>query len=201
MSQQKFEIQNVDVCEVALVICHQAADIPESRRPHVLQDIWRRIFISGDSEIWRLEDFTDEEIRERLMNSWMCRAYAVIYKAEGQKDEWVLRPEDARCTMPAAMFKERFMSIGLLEGDYQKSQNKGISSQSNVDKNCEAMIRDYERENEELEIQIQDGQLVEKWALIKEIVKEELARAAGEIPSLGSQDMVMEDVEMEEDFA
>ncbi|KAK3818833.1 MAG: hypothetical protein J3Q66DRAFT_178778 [Benniella sp.] len=195
MSQQKFEIQNVDVCEVALGICHQAADIPESRRPHVLQDIWRRIFIS-DSEIWLLEDFTDEEIRERLMNSWMCRAYAVIYKAEGQKDEWVLRPEDARCTMPAAMFKERFMSIGLLEGDYQKSLNKGISSQSNVDKNCEAMIRDYERENEELEFQIQDGQLVEKWALVKEIVREELARA-GETSSLGGQ----EDVEMEENFA
>ncbi|KAF9986486.1 hypothetical protein BGZ65_007457 [Modicella reniformis] len=203
MTQQTFEIENVDVCDAALGICLHAADIPENRRPHVLQDIWRRIFISGEDELWHLEDVTDVEARERLLHSWMCRAYAVIYRAEGQKNELMLRPEDAKCTVPAELFKDRFLNVGLLEGDYQKLLDKtggGISSQSSVDKNCEAMIQDYERENEELERRIQGGQLLQKWNRVKELVKEEATRAGG-IPSLEGQNLSMEDVEMEDSFA
>lgn len=215
MTQQNFEIEGVDVCDAALGICLHAADIPESRRPHVLQDIWRRIFISdqeADDAFWQLDSVPDEQARERLLNSWMCRAYAVIYRAEGSKDEWLLRPQDAKCTMPFDMFKERFMSIGLLQGDYQKlletRTGGGISSESNVDKNCEAMIRDYERENLELDRRIQEGQLLQKWNRVKEIVKEEAAREAQQSQSwaacagAGDGDVPMEDVEMEEeDFA
>ncbi|KAG0367944.1 hypothetical protein BC939DRAFT_506537 [Gamsiella multidivaricata] len=182
MTQQKPEIANIDVCDASLGICLHAADIPENRRPYVLQDIWRRIFIAGEDGYWKLEEVSDLEARERLLSSWMGRAYAVIYRAEGHKDELLLRPEDAKCSMPTELFRERFMSEG---------------GSSGAQKNIEAMIKDYERENRELEKRIREGQLLQKWSRVKEIVKEEAARAA----SAGADPSYMQDVEMSESFA
>ncbi|KAF9171289.1 hypothetical protein BGX21_010335 [Mortierella sp. AD011] len=195
MVQQKFEVENFDVVDVALNICLHSADIPQNRRPYVLQDIWRRIFIAGsdqDSVNWRLNEFTDLEVREKLMNTWMARAYSVIYRAEGLKDDLLLdRPQDAKCTMPAESFKERF------SGTFGRDQINRVDE--NLERNYKAMIRDYELENEELERRIRDGQLVEKWKLVQQIVKEEATSvAAGGVPSfgLGSQDVEMQDVEI-----
>ncbi|KAG0292552.1 hypothetical protein BGZ98_002539 [Dissophora globulifera] len=226
MTQQQFEVQNVDVCDAALGICLHASDIPENRRPHVLQDIWRRIFIAapsssrggddshrsstknhkhtlhhsgGEDVDWRLEDVGDLDARERLLNSWMARAYAVIYRADGQKDELMLRPEEARCTMPAELFKERFMNNLSNDGDSSAS----AAHHADVERHCQAMVRDYERENEELERRIRDGQLLQKWKRVKEIVKEEDAKAtaAEAAAAAGGHDALMadQDVEMEED--
>ncbi|KAG0019568.1 hypothetical protein BGZ80_005609 [Entomortierella chlamydospora] len=195
MVQQKFEVENFDVVDVALNICLHSADIPQNRRPYVLQDIWRRIFIAGpdqDSVNWRLNEFTDLEVREKLMNTWMARAYSVIYRAEGLKDDLLLdRPQDAKCTMPAESFKERF------SGAFGRDQTNSVDE--NLERNYKAMIRDYELENKELERRIRDGQLVEKWKLVQQIVKEEATGVvAGGVPSfgLGSQDVEMQDVEI-----
>ncbi|KAI8597958.1 hypothetical protein EDD21DRAFT_407202 [Dissophora ornata] len=190
MTQQKFEVEGVDVCDAALGICLHASDIPENRRPHVLEDIWRRIFtahsaVDNDADHhqdWRLEDVSDLEARERLLNSWMARAYAIIYRADGQKDELLLRPEDARCTMPAELFRERFMNL-----------NGDSDNEAELERTCNAMMKDYERENQELERQISQTQLLEKWKRVKEIVKEEAAAAAESASA--NQSIYMEDVE------
>ncbi|KAF8963468.1 hypothetical protein BGZ46_000959 [Entomortierella lignicola] len=191
MTQQKFEVENFDVVDVALNICLHSADIPQNRRPYVLQDIWRRIFIAGsdqESVYWKLEEFTDLEVRERLLNSWMGRAYTVIYRAEGLKDDLLLdRPQDAKCTMPAESFKERF------SGNFSPDQ-----SASDLEQSYKAMIKDYELENEELERRINVGQLVEKWRLVQQIVKDEATRTVPGNASygFGSQDVEMQDVDM-----
>ncbi|KAF9435504.1 hypothetical protein BGZ76_006163 [Entomortierella beljakovae] len=195
MVQQKSEIKNFDVVDVALNICLHSADIPQSRRPYVLQDIWRRIFIAGsdhDSIYWKLEDVTDLEARERLMTSWMSRAYSVIYRADGLKDDLLLdRPQEAKCTMPADLFKERF-------GGVRYAQDNQYSSNEDLEKNYKAMIQDYELENKELEKRIQNGQLVEKWKLIQQIVKEEAAgiNAVDASFTSNSQDVEMQEVEI-----
>ncbi|KAF9106726.1 hypothetical protein BGX27_009041 [Mortierella sp. AM989] len=189
MVQQKFEVENFDVVDVALNICLHSADIPQNRRPYVLQDIWRRIFIAGsdrESIYWKLGELSDVETRERLMASWMGRAYSIIYRAEGLKDDLLLNhPQDAKCTMPAESFKERFSGVFIRD-----QTTNGGSTNAELEKNYKAMMQDYELENEELEKRIREGQLVEKWNLVQQIVKEE---AAG---SGASQDVEMQDVEM-----
>ncbi|KAF9572882.1 hypothetical protein EC968_009366 [Mortierella alpina] len=191
--QQEREIEGIDVVDVSLGICLYAADIPESRRPYVLQDIWRRIYIAETREEadWNLEDVSDVEARERLLQTWMCRAYAVIYRAEGQKDELLLRPEQARCNMPEELFKQRFMSAG------ERTEKSG--SAKGMETKYKSMMKDYERENAELERRMREGQLVQKLERIKEIVKEEAASAASG-PALTRQEAVMQDVEMQEDL-
>ncbi|KAF9904795.1 hypothetical protein EC991_002299 [Linnemannia zychae] len=186
MLQKVQEINSVDVCGVALEICFQATDIPENRRPYVLQDIWRRVFIADEDFYWRLEDVSDFEARERLMASWICRAYAVIYHADGHKDEMLLRPQDAKCTMPDSLFRERCQEAGDLGEAELKTQ-------------YELMIQDYERENDELDKRIRQGQLLEKWQRIKMIVKEEREAAM----NLGSQDdaIMDQDVDVEMELA
>ncbi|KAK3834532.1 MAG: hypothetical protein J3R72DRAFT_452074 [Linnemannia gamsii] len=182
MLQQAQEINNMDVCGIALDICFQATDIPENRRPYVLQDIWRRVFIADKDAYWRLQDVSDLEARERLMASWMCRAYAVIHHADGHKDEMLLRPQDAKCTMPDNLFRER-------------CQETGGMSEAELKVQYELMIQDYERENDELDKRIREGQLLEKWQRVKMIVKEEREAAMN---FGGSQDVMMgEDTEMD----
>lgn len=182
MLQQAWEINNMDVCGVALDICFQATDIPENRRPYVLQDIWRRVFIADKDAYWRLEDVSDSEARERLMASWMCRAYAVIYHADGHKDEKMLRPQEAKCTMPGSLFRERCLTRSDSDGQ----------DEAELKTQYENLIQDYERENNELDKRIREGQLLEKWQRVKMIVKEERAAAM----NLGSQEAMMEDIEM-----
>jgi hypothetical protein len=182
MLQQAWEIKNMDVCDVALDICFQATDIPENRRPYVLQDIWRRIFIADKDAYWRLEDVSDEEARERLTASWICRAYAVIYHADGHKDEKMLRPQEARCTMPSSLFRERCLARS--DSDDQDEAELRVQ--------YENLIQDYERENSELDRRIREGQLLEKWQRVKMIVKEEREAAM----KLESQEAMMDDVEM-----
>ncbi|CAO3563968.1 unnamed protein product [Mortierella alpina] len=188
--QQEREIEGIDVVDASLGICLNAADIPESRRPYVLQDIWRRIYIAETREEadWNLEDVSDLEARERLLQTWMCRAYAVIYRAEGQKDELLLRPEQAKCNMPEDLFKQRFMSSGE-----RTEKTKGTETK------YKSMIKDYERENAELERRMREGQLLQKLERIKEIVKEEAANTArGSAPN--GHETLMQDVEMQEDL-
>lgn len=180
MLQQSTEINGTDVCGLALDICFQATDIPENRRPYVLQDIWRRIFIADKDAYWRLEDMSDSEARERLMASWMCRAYAVIFHADGHKDEMMLRPQEAKCTMPDNLFRERSLA-------------RGETDEAELKRRFESLIQDYELENDELDQRIREGQLLEKWQRVKIIVKEERVAA---MMTVGSQDAMMEDVEM-----
>ncbi|KAF9940281.1 hypothetical protein BGZ67_008048 [Mortierella alpina] len=191
--QQEREIEGIDIVDVSLGICLHAADIPESRRPYVLQDIWRRIYIAETREEadWHLEDVSDLEARERLLQTWMCRAYAVIYRAEGQKDELLLRPEQAKCNMPEELFKQRFMSTG------ERAEKSGLVK--GMETKYKSMIKDYERENAELERRMREGQLMQKLERIKDIVKEEAAGTApGSAPT--SQEALMQDVEMQEDL-
>ncbi|KAG0251050.1 hypothetical protein BG011_007880 [Mortierella polycephala] len=188
MLQQTFEIDNFDVSDVALGICLHAADIPESRRLHVLQDIWRRIYIADEDGYWRLEDMSDFEAREKLLGSWMCRAYGVIYRAEGHKDELLLRPEEATCDMPENLFRERFMA-GADQADTQRGDE--------IEKNYRGMIEDYQRENDELQRRIQEGQLQQKWERVKVIIKE-IATSTVPESVLLAEEALMEDVEMQE---
>ncbi|KAF9547897.1 hypothetical protein EC957_007624 [Mortierella hygrophila] len=180
MLQQATDINGTDVCGLALDICFQATDIPENRRPYVLQDIWRRIFIADKDAYWRLENVSELEARERLMASWVCRAYAVIFHADGHKDEMMLRPQEAKCTMPDNLFRERSLA-------------RGETDEAELRRRYEGLIQDYERENDELDQRIREGQLLEKWERVKMIVKEERAAA---MMALGSQDAMMEDAEM-----
>ncbi|KAI1311051.1 hypothetical protein EDD11_003558 [Mortierella claussenii] len=207
MLQQQAEIQNLDICDVALNICLHSSDIPQNRRPYVLQDIWRRVFIAGSVEnsYWKLEDVSDQEAREKLMGSWMCRAYAAVERGGRDDDLVLLRPQDARCTMPAELFKQRFSGGGsdvdMENGEDEEDANTDVAI--DVDRNYKAMIRDYGLENEELERRIRDGQLLEKWERVKQIVKEEAAQAAGGRGVWGdavvsaSQDTEMQDADME----
>ncbi|KAF9914924.1 hypothetical protein BX616_007284 [Lobosporangium transversale] len=193
MLQQKFEIQNLDICDVVLNICLHSSDIPENRRPYVLQDIWRRIFISGSVQdsYWKLEDMSEQEARDKLMNSWMCRAYAVVEQgSSGSRDDLVLlRPQDTKCTMPAELFKERFSAGMAVENEDDIAVD--------IDRNYKAMIRDYELENEELERRIHDGQLLEKWEQVKYIVKKEAVGSRAEAGSfLANQDVEMKDADL-----
>ncbi|KAF9426006.1 hypothetical protein BGZ94_007025 [Podila epigama] len=151
MVQQTREIENMDVVDVALGICMNAADIPENRRPYVLQDVWRRIFIADQDGYWKLSETNDFEAREKLMHSWMCRAYATIYRAEGAKDDRLLGPEQTKCNMPEDLFRQRFQRD---------------------DRSYKGMVQDYERENEELEKRLRQGDLMQKWRRVKEIVAE-----------------------------
>ncbi|KAG0213244.1 hypothetical protein BGX28_004817 [Mortierella sp. GBA30] len=190
MLQQQREIDGFDVIDVALGICLHADDIPESRRPYVLQDIWRRVYIADTVEDadWNLEDASDLETRERLMQTWMCRAYANIYRAQGRKDELLLQPEQAKSNMPEELFKQRFLNPG------EKSSN------NEVEKKYKFMIKDYECENTELERRIKEGQLNQKWERVKQIVKEQ---GTGMVPAsvLATEDALMDDIEMQEDMA
>ncbi|KAF9933143.1 hypothetical protein FBU30_006467 [Linnemannia zychae] len=177
MLQQAQEINTMDVFGVALGICFQATDIPENRRPYVLQDIWRRVFIADKDAYWRLDDVTELEAKEKLMSSWMCRAFAYIYEADGQKDEMLLRPQAAKCTMPDSLFRERCLA------------KDGVQDTTELKNVCEALIQDYERENDELDKRIREGELLEKWQRVKMIVKVEREAA------LANDGAMMEGVE------
>ncbi|KAF9094653.1 hypothetical protein BGX23_001822 [Mortierella sp. AD031] len=170
MLQQASVINSVDVCDIAIHICFQATDIPENRRPYVLQDIWRRIYIAEKDAYWRLEDVSDAEARQRLQESWMCHAYSVIYKAEGHNDERLLRPQAAKCTMAESLFRERCLARDR-RGEFE------VQDEADLKKRYEALAQDYERENNELDKRIREGQLLEKWQRVMLIVKEERAAA------------------------
>ncbi|KAG0053883.1 hypothetical protein BGZ83_000280 [Gryganskiella cystojenkinii] len=192
MLQQRRDIGNFDVCDVALLICLNAADIPESRRPYVLQDIWRRVFIADDElSRWKFESVSDSEARERLMATWMARAYILIYRSEGQKDDLLLRPEDTKCRMPKELFLERFQVA------HNKEAVEG-SDAVTAERNCQAMIQDYELENQELERRLQNDQLSQKWVRIKHTVKAEEANAAAALAGVRSSEFsnTVQDVEM-----
>ncbi|KAF9584965.1 hypothetical protein BGW38_004467 [Lunasporangiospora selenospora] len=193
MLQGTREIDNLDICDSALGICVNAADIPESRRLYVLQDIWRRIFIADADAFWQCEDVGDSEARDRLQATWMYRAFTIIYRAGGHKDEWMLRPEDAKGSMPESLFRQRFSARA---GETTEADEDERSSRSPVEEiDYRAIKKDIDLENEELERRINLGQLVRKWGLIKMLVKEEDVKAQreGSVSLLASQDR---DVEM-----
>jgi len=177
------DIGNFDVCDVALEICLHAADIPESRRPYVLQDIWRRIYIAEHNDLahWKFEEVTDPEARQKLLATWMARAYTLIYRAEGQKDDLLLRPEETKCRMPKELFMERFMAL-----------HEGREADE-AETNCQAMMHDYSLENEELENRLEKWQLSQKWSRIKTLVKTDETNAAAASSVFASQDIDMED--------
>ncbi|KAG0086184.1 hypothetical protein BGZ92_008350 [Podila epicladia] len=183
MVQQKREIENMDVADVALGICMNAADIPDNRRDQALADVWRRIYLDGSEEdaFWKLSETNDIEAREKLMHTWMARAYSSIYAAGGTKDDWLLDPEFGKCSLKEEVFRERF---------------QGGS------RSYKLMMQDYERENTELERRIRQGDLLKKWRRCKEIVVENAKEAERDLKeSLAEVEMQEEgrDVEMEED--
>ncbi|KAG0027832.1 hypothetical protein BGZ81_005242 [Podila clonocystis] len=183
MVQQKREIENMDVADVALGICMNAADIPDNRRDQALADVWRRIYLDGSEEdtCWKLSETNDIEAREKLMHTWMARAYSSIYAAGGAKDDWLLEPEFGKCSLKEEVFRERF---------------QGGS------RSYKLMMQDYERENTELERRIRHGDLLKKWRRCKEIVVENAKEAERDLRESLAEVEVQEegqDVEMVED--
>ncbi|KAF9320512.1 hypothetical protein BG003_005898 [Podila horticola] len=180
MVQQKREIENMDVADVALGICMNAADIPDNRRDQALADVWRRIYLDGSEEdaSWKLSETNDIEAREKLMHTWMARAYSSIYAAGGAKDDWLLEPEFGKCSLKEEVFRERFQAG---RGSYK------------------LMMQDYERENAELEKRIRQGDLLKKWRRCKEIVVENAKEAERDLREALTQVEGQGDVEMEDD--
>ncbi|KFH70998.1 hypothetical protein MVEG_03844 [Podila verticillata NRRL 6337] len=174
MVQQKREIENMDVVDVALGICVHAEDIPDNRRDQALADVWRRIYLTDEDAYWKLHETNDIEAREKLMHTWMARAYSLVYAAGGAKDDWMLEPELVKCSLKEDLFRERFQEG---PGGYRM------------------MMQDYQKENEELEKRIRQGDLVKKWRRVKEIVAENAREAERDLAA----SLQGGDVEMEED--
>ncbi|KAF9971754.1 hypothetical protein BGZ73_005225 [Actinomortierella ambigua] len=120
MLQGQHAVHGVDVYQVCLGICLYASDIPDSRRPSILQDTWRRIFITDDlgyneseQDPTGISSLSERELREKLQQSGMLHAYQAAIRVAGDnliaaQEKLILNPQEALSTMSKEDFEKRF---------------------------------------------------------------------------------------------
>ncbi|KAG0231264.1 hypothetical protein BGW42_000366 [Actinomortierella wolfii] len=161
MLQGQPAVHGVDVYQACFGICLHASDIPDSRRPFVLQDIWRRIFLAD-----KIGNITEQlvfanasalsghEVRENQRLTSMAYAYQAAIRAAGNNmimahGKLILSPQEALSTMRKEDFEVRF----------------GASLAAGVQK-------DYKAENQELRRRIDNLQLNDLWQQAQRLAQE-----------------------------
>ncbi|KAF9156459.1 hypothetical protein DFQ26_009354 [Actinomortierella ambigua] len=160
MLQGQHAVHGVDVYQVCLGICLHASDIPDSRRSFVLQDIWRRIFISDDvgnneQDTTKTTSLSERALREKLQGSGMLHAYQAAIHVAGDnvlaaQEKLILNPQESLSSMSKEDFERRFGS--------------DVAG---------AVHKDYLLENQELQRRIRSLQLNDLWQKAKRLGQEE----------------------------